>query len=305
MFGKKKSIPQIDKDQLELIENAQKRIKQKKNLYVHFVLFLLGCVFLIIANTVLNIAPDFKPFGKEWFLTAIIIWLFLFIYHLFNVFVTHKFMGKSWEKAQLEKLVAKQQNRIEKLKAGFIKEESKLAKSEVFNQESTKAVKSGKELTIIVAAAENNAIGLGNKLIWHLSDDLKRFKALTNGHHIIMGRKTFESFPKPLPNRTHVVITRQKDYEVPDGVIVVHNLEDAIDASKKDTNPYIIGGGQIYKQAMAIATKIELTRVHESFEADTYFPEIDTNLWKETANTFHKKDDTHAHEFSFLTYTRV
>ncbi|XMO87597.1 dihydrofolate reductase [Algibacter sp. AS12] len=304
MFGKKKPIPQIDKDQLELIENAQKRIKQKKSLYVHFVLFLLGCVFLIIANTVLNIAPDFKPFGKEWFLTAIIIWLFLFVYHLFNVFVTHKFMGKDWEKAQLEKLVAKQQNRIEKLKAGFVKEETILAKSEVFKEETTKSINKGSELTIIVAAAENNAIGLGNKLIWHLSDDLKRFKALTNGHHIIMGRKTFESFPKPLPNRTHVVITRQKDYNVPDGVIVVHSLEDAIDASRKDSNPFIIGGGQIYKQAMAIANKIELTRVHENFDADTYFPEIDTNVWKEIANTFHTKDETHAHEFSFLTYAR-
>ncbi|KAA5826395.1 dihydrofolate reductase [Algibacter amylolyticus] len=304
MFGKKKPIPQIDKDQLELIENAQKRIKQKKGLYAHFVIFLIGAIFLIVANTFLGIGKDFKILEIDWFVFAILIWLFLFVYHLFNVFVTNKFMGKDWEKAQLQKLVAKQQNRIEKLKAGLVKEETVLAKSEVFKEETTKRINKGSELTIIVAAAENNAIGLGNKLIWHLSDDLKRFKALTNGHHIIMGRKTFESFPKPLPNRTHVVITRQKDYNVPDGVIVVHSLEDAIDASKKDSNPYIIGGGQIYKQAMAIADKIELTRVHESFDADTYFPEIDTNVWKETANTFHTKDDTHAHEFSFLTYAR-
>ena len=135
--------------------------------------------------------------------------------------------------------------------------------------------------------------------------EVKRFKSLTNGHHIIMGRKTFESFPKPLPNRTHVVISRQQDYKVPNGVILVNSLEDAIDASKNDLQPFIIGGGEIYKQAMLIADKIELTRVHESFEADTFFPEIDTSVWKETANTFHKKDENHKYEFSFLTYERV
>lgn len=309
MFGKKKPIPQIDKDQLELIENAQKRIKQKKRLYVHFVIFLIGAVFLIAANTVLGIGKDFKLFGKEWFLFAILIWLFFFLYHLFNVFITHKFMGKAWEKEQLEKLVAKQQERIDKLKAGFVKEETLIAQSEVYAEanpkiQSPKSKKTQSELTIIVAAAENDAIGKGNKLIWHLSDDLKRFKNLTNGHHIIMGRKTFESFPKPLPNRTHIVITRQNDYKVPDGVIVVNSLEDAIDAAKSDPQPFIIGGGEIYKQALLLADKIELTRVHEDFEADTYFPKIDTSVWKETANTFHTKDEKHKHEFSFLTYER-
>ena len=299
MFGKKKPTPQIDKDQLELIETAQKRIKQKKRLYVHFVIFLIGAIFLIIANTVLGIGRDIKFFGIDWFVFAILIWLFLFIYHLFNVFVTHKFMGKAWEKEQLEKLVAIQKQRIDKLKTGFIKDETLISKSDVFSEENSK-----KELTIIVAAAENNAIGLGNKLIWHLSDDLKRFKALTNGHHIIMGRKTFESFPKPLPNRTHVVITRQGDYNAPQGVIVVNSLEDALDASKNDSQPFIIGGGQIYKQAMTLADKIELTRVHENFDADTYFPEIDTSVWKETTNVLHKKDSDHDHEFSFLTYER-
>lgn len=299
MFGKKKPISQIDKDQLELIENAQKRIKQKKRLYVHFVVFLIGAIFLIAANTVLGIGKNFKLLGIDWFVFAILLWLFLFIYHLFNVYVTHKFMGKTWEKEQLEKLVSKQQQRIDKLKAGFIKEETLIAKSDVFSEESSK-----KGLTIIVAAAENDAIGLGNKLIWHLSDDLKRFKSLTNGHHIIMGRKTFESFPKPLPNRTHVVITRQGDYKAPNGVIIVHSLKDAIDASKNDTQPFIIGGGQIYKQAMDIADRIELTRVHENFDADTYFPKIDTSVWKETTNKFHKKDTEHAHEFSFITYER-
>ena len=202
----------------------------------------------------------------------------------------------------MEKLVAKQQKRIGKLKAGFIKEETLLAQSEVFTETKTPSKKP--ELTIIVAAAENDAIGKGNKLIWHLSDDLKHFKHLTNGHHIIMGRKTFESFPKPLSNRTHVVITRQTNYKAPDGVILVNSLEDAIDAAKGDKQPFIIGGGEIYKQAMSVADKIELTRVHESFEADTYFPKIDTTVWKETANIFHPKDENHEYGFSFLTYER-
>lgn len=116
MFGKKKSSkPTIDKDQLELIENAQKRIRAKKRLYVHFVIFLIGAVFLIIANTVLGIGKDFTIAGINWFVYAILAWLFFFIYHFINVFITHKFMGKDWEKQQIEKLVAKQQARINKL----------------------------------------------------------------------------------------------------------------------------------------------------------------------------------------------
>lgn len=302
MFGSKKKSAQIDKDQLELIQNAQKRTKQKKRLYIHFIIFLIGAVFLILANTVLGIGEDFKILGREWFLYVIIVWLFFFLYHVLNVFVTNKFMGKAWEQKQLDKLVAKQQQRIDKLKAGFIKEEKLIAQSEVYN-ESTPSTKKT-ELTIIVAAAENDAIGKDNKLIWHLSDDLKRFKSLTNGHHIIMGRKTFESFPKPLPNRTHIVITRQENYQAPEGVIIVNSLEDAIDASQKDPQPFIIGGGEIYKQAIKIADKIELTRVHENFEADAFFPKIDSSIWKETDNVFHKKDKNHDYEFSFLTYSR-
>ncbi|TNJ42537.1 dihydrofolate reductase [Tamlana fucoidanivorans] len=304
MFGKRKHTPQIDKDQLEILENAQRRVKQKKRLYLHFVLFLIGSVFLIIANTFLGIGKDITFFGKEWFVFAIIIWFFLLIYHVFNVFVTHKFMGKAWEQKQLEKLVSKQQERIEKLKANLVQEETLKLEREDLAEIQPKPTKKKSELTIIVAAAENNAIGKGNQLIWHLSDDLKRFKALTNAHHIIMGRKTFESFPKPLPNRTHVVITRQADYKVPDGVIVVNNLEDAIDASRNDVQPFIIGGGQIYEQALNLADKIELTRVHHDFEADTFFPEIDHSIWKETQNTFHQKDDNHDFEFSFITYER-
>ena len=129
-------------------------------------------------------------------------------------------------------------------------------------------------LTLIAATSTNNALGKDNQLVWHLPDDFKRFKTLTSGHFIIMGRKTFESFPKPLPNRTHVIITRQKDYQVPDGCIVVPSLEKAIAFCPKDEEVYIIGGGEIYKQSIDIADKVELTRVHTSVEADTFFPEI-------------------------------
>ncbi|GAB1858147.1 hypothetical protein MHTCC0001_29840 [Flavobacteriaceae bacterium MHTCC 0001] len=306
MFGKKKQTPQIDKAQLELIENAQKRIKQKKRLYAHFVIFLVGCVLLIAANIVLGIGKDITIAGINWFVYAILIWFFLLLYHVFNVFVTNKFLGKAWEQQQLEKLVSKQQERIEKLKDSLKQEETLKAQTEVLNEKKLLHSKSkASELTIIVAASENDAIGLGNKLIWHLSADLKRFKSLTNGHHIIMGRKTFESFPKPLPNRTHIVITRQKDYTVPEGVIVVHSLEDAIDAAKSDSQPFIIGGGQIYEQAINIADKIELTRVHENFEADAFFPKINPSIWKETDNIFNKKNAEHDYDFSFITYERI
>ncbi len=309
MFGKKKQVTTIDKDQLELIKNAQNRIKQKKRLYIHFVIFLIGAVFLILANTVLGIGKDFTIAGINWFVFAILAWLILFIYHFINVFITNKFMGKAWEKQQLDKLVNQQQQRIDKLKGNFLKEEKKIAQSQAYNetkeQPEVLEKKNSNELTIIVAAGENNAIGKDNDLIWHLSDDLKHFKALTNNHHIIMGRKTFESFPKPLPNRTHIVITRQADYKVPNGVIVVNSLHDAIDAARTDQQPFIIGGGEIYKQAMSLANKLEITRVHSTFEnADTFFPEIDENQWKEVNRTTHDADEKHAFAFSFITYLR-
>lgn len=160
------------------------------------------------------------------------------------------------------------------------------------------------DITLIAAAAENNALGKDNDLVWHLPDDFKRFKRLTTGHYIIMGRKTFESFPKPLPNRIHVVITRQKDYQA-DGAIIVHSLEDALQAAKDDPQPFVIGGGEIYKQALDIADKIELTRVHGTFEADTFFPEFDKDQWKLISSEHHDKDERHAYSFTYLTYQRA
>ena len=158
-------------------------------------------------------------------------------------------------------------------------------------------------IVIIAAVAQNNALGKDNQLIWHLPDDFKRFKSLTTGHFIIMGRKTFESFPKPLPNRTHVVITRQKNYK-PEGCIVVNSLKEAIESCPKNETIYIIGGGEIYNQSMEIADKIEITRVHHAFEADTFFPEIDVKKWNLIFEELHSKDDKHHYDFSFQTYSR-
>jgi dihydrofolate reductase len=158
------------------------------------------------------------------------------------------------------------------------------------------------KVTIIAAAAENNALGRNNDLIWHLPDDFKRFKAITSHHHIIMGRKTFESFPKLLPNRKHIIITRQKDYEK-EGAIVVHNLEDALKNCSGEDEVFIIGGGEIYKQALPYADKIELTRVHDTFEADAFFPEIEESVWELKSSEYHGKDERHKIDFTYLTYS--
>ena len=158
-------------------------------------------------------------------------------------------------------------------------------------------------ITMIAAAGENNELGKDNDLVWHLPDDFKRFKSLTSGHFIIMGRKTFESFPKLLPNRTHVVISRQKSYS-PEGCIVVKNMKEALEAAKTDAQPFIIGGGEIYRLGMLFAEKIELTRVHGAFEADAFFPEIDTAEWKLINSVFHPKDERHAFAFSYETWLR-
>lgn len=157
-------------------------------------------------------------------------------------------------------------------------------------------------ITIIAAAGENNSLGKDNDLVWHLPDDFKRFKELTSGNYILMGRKTFESFPKPLPNRKHLIITRQKDYKVPENCFVFDTIENAIDFSKNQ-DIWIIGGGEIYKQSMEIADRIELTRVHSEFEADTFFPDI-IDEWELSNEEFHSKDEKHKYDFTYLTYER-
>ena len=160
-------------------------------------------------------------------------------------------------------------------------------------------------ITLIAAADEHNALGKGSDLLWHLPEDFKHFKRLTTGHCIIMGRKTFETFPKPLPNRTHIVITRQKDY-TKEGIIVVNSLEEAIEkALALDPTPYVIGGGEIYAQALPLADVIELTRVDHIFpEADVFFPEFNTEEWELVSSEPFEKDERHAYNFTFEKYLK-
>ena len=158
-------------------------------------------------------------------------------------------------------------------------------------------------IVMIAAVAENNALGKNNELVWHLPNDFKRFKTLTSGHHIIMGRKTFESFPKPLPNRTHIVITRQKDY-CPDGCIVVDSIEKAIAICPKNETSYVIGGGEIYTLGLDLTDKIEITKVHGNFESDVFFPEINLAVWKIAASEFNAKDERHLYDYTYQTFVR-
>ena len=156
-------------------------------------------------------------------------------------------------------------------------------------------------IALVVAMAENRVIGKENKLIWHLPADLKFFKNLTTGHPIIMGRKTFESIGKPLPNRTNIVITRQADFTA-EGCMVAHSLTEALMlAQQLDSDIFVIGGAEIYKQAMFLADTIYLTEVHHTFEGDTFFPEIDSVLWQETSREEHKADEKNPYDYAFVT----
>lgn len=278
---------------------AQDRIRQKKRLNQHFVIFLIGSVFIILLDQVMGVGKNLPI--ENWYVWAIFIWAFLFLVHVFNVFITNRFMGKQWEHQQLEKLKAKQQKRIaelqQKIDAAMPLPSNPIAASPITTPNNKQTV------TLIAAASENDALGKDNKLLWHLPNDFKRFKKLTTGHHIIMGRKTFETFPEPLPNRIHVVITRDKTYKK-FGALVVHSVKEALEIAKKDDQPFIIGGGEIYKQALEYAHKIELTRVHNQFEADTFFPHIDTNKWELINEVHHPKDEKHEFAFSYLTYAR-
>lgn len=159
-------------------------------------------------------------------------------------------------------------------------------------------------ITIIAAVAANRALGKDNQLIWHLPADLRRFKKVTSGHHVIMGRKTFESLGKPLPNRTNIIISRNTDYNA-EGCVVVNSLQSAIDAARDDENPFILGGAEIYQQAMQFADKLDITFVHEQFEADAFFPKISKAHWRETSRQDHKADDENIYDYSFVTFTRI
>ena len=159
--------------------------------------------------------------------------------------------------------------------------------------------------SIIVAKSENNVIGKDNDLVWKMPADLKHFRSTTTGHFIVMGRKTLEATEKPLPGRTSIVITRQKDFRA-EGCLVVHSLEEAYELGRKyrQEEVFILGGGEIYKQAMESADKIYLTEIRETFEGDTYFPEVDPEVWEETSRVEHKADEKNPHDYAFVEYER-
>ena len=183
------------------------------------------------------------------------------------------------------------------------KNEGLLYENEEESQKETRPMATTPLLTMIAAAAENNALGKNNDLIWHISEDLKRFKRLTSGHAIIMGRKTFESMPKALPNRTNIVLTNKKDYQ-PEGATIVRKLEDALALVKDDSQPFIIGGGEIYRLFMPYCDRIELTRVHHNFEADVFFPEIDLDQWKEIARENINATEKQPYHYSYITFEK-
>lgn len=156
-------------------------------------------------------------------------------------------------------------------------------------------------ISIIVAVSTNGAIGKDNQLLWRLPDDLKRFKSLTLGHPMIMGRKTYESIGKPLPGRTSIVITRNPDYNQ-DGVIIASSLEDGLEKARLTGTPetFIIGGGNIYRQALPFADKIYLTEVHTEIGGDTFFNLTNPAAWEEDIRIKHPADDRHAYSFDFV-----
>ena len=160
-------------------------------------------------------------------------------------------------------------------------------------------------ITIIAAIAKNNALGKDNDLIWHLPEDLKRFKKTTTGHSILMGRNTFESIGRPLPNRTSIIITRNENY-FKDGCLIANSLEAAIELVKEEAQIFIIGGAQVYTYAMEnnIADVLDITLVHHEFEADVFFPEIDLKIWEEVSREDFKADEKNKFNYSFLKFEK-
>jgi dihydrofolate reductase len=163
------------------------------------------------------------------------------------------------------------------------------------------------QITLIVAKAKNNVIGKDNQLIWKLSADLKRFKSITSGHFILMGRKTYESLGKPLPNRKHIIITRNPDSQAPEGHYAFSSVEEAVIFCNKIgvEQLFIIGGGQIYEATINRCDRLEITEVEAEPEGDTYFPEIDPKIWKETEREHFPADEKNEFPFAFVTYQKI
>jgi len=161
-------------------------------------------------------------------------------------------------------------------------------------------------ISIIVAADENNAIGKDNHMLYHLPNDLKYFKKVTEEHPVIMGRKTFESLPQgALPKRRNIVISRNKNLHL-EKAELVSSLSEAIELCKGENEIFVIGGGEIYKEAINIADKLYITRVHHKYEgADVFFPEVDKNIWKEISGENHQPDEKHKYGYTFQVFEKI
>jgi dihydrofolate reductase len=158
-------------------------------------------------------------------------------------------------------------------------------------------------ISLIVAMARNRVIGINNTLPWHLPADLKHFKTLTMGHHIVMGRKTYESIGKPLPGRTSVVVTRNADYSVP-GVIVANSLQAAISSCGNDEEIFVIGGAELYRHAINFADRIYLTEIAADIPGDAHFAELESKHWQEIGRESHIRDEKNAYPYQFIIYDR-
>jgi dihydrofolate reductase len=158
-------------------------------------------------------------------------------------------------------------------------------------------------LSIIVAMAKNRTIGINNTLPWRCPEDLKHFKSLTMGHHMIMGRKTFDSIGKPLPGRTTVVVSRNPELTIP-GCIVTHSLQEAIAACTGDNEIFIVGGAELYAQALSLANTIYLTEIQQDVSGDAHFPHFPPGDWSETARTPHSQERPQPLQYHFVTYQR-
>jgi len=165
------------------------------------------------------------------------------------------------------------------------------------------------KIIIIAAVSENDVIGKDNQLLWRLPADMKFFKEKTLDHCVITGRKNYESIPekyRPLPGRVNIIVTNNKEYHQ-DGTIIVHSIEAAITEAKlmNETECFIIGGGEIYKQTIDIADEMWITKVHKEFEGDTVFPSIDESIWKEMRSQFFPKDEKHNYDFTIYNYVKI
>ena len=159
------------------------------------------------------------------------------------------------------------------------------------------------KVSLIVAMAKNRVIGAGNRIPWHLPNELRLFKSLTMGHHIVMGRKTYESINRLLPGRTTVIVTRQRDYAVP-GAIVVHSVKEALDTCQGDEECFVIGGADLFRETLPLADRIHLTVVDAEPEGDTFMPDFDVSAWQEISSQRFPADDKHAYSYRYSVYDR-